>query len=107
MFAGITNRITERNNAQRPGVVQIILHPGWRTNPNADSDNDIALIRLSTSLTLDANVQPIAYASNNAGLTNPGVNALVSGWGALSEGGPTSNVLQSANVPIVANATGE
>lgn len=107
VFAGITNRITERNNAQRPVVAQIIRHPGWGTNPNAEFDNDIALIRLSTPLTFNANVQPIIYASNNAGLTNPGVNALVSGWGRTMENGQLSDVLQSVNVPIVANATGE
>ena len=79
VFAGITNITTERNSAQRPTVAAVIPHPSYGATANARNDNDIALLRLSTPLTFNANVQSIPYATNG-NLTNPGTNALVSGW---------------------------
>jgi hypothetical protein len=49
---------------------------------------------------------PIAIADAEAvalGLTDPGVVSTVSGWGALSEGGPSPDDLQAVEVPIISN----
>lgn len=107
VIAGITNR-SQKNTGQIVNVAQVIIHPSYGTNPNSINDNDLALLRLTTPVTFNANVQAIPYATQadaNAGLTNPGVNTTVSGWGLLSETGAQPDQLQSVNVPIVANAT--
>ncbi|MGB3586183.1 MAG: trypsin-like serine protease [Tunicatimonas sp.] len=107
VFAGVTLR-SNRNSGQVRTVTQIIRHNNWGTNANSRFDNDIALLRLNTPLTFNANVQGIRYATANdvtRGLTNAGVITTVSGWGQLAEGGSTPDHLQSVNVPIVVNAT--
>ena len=64
VFAGISLR-SARNTGQVRSVVQIVRHPGWRTNPNSFFDNDIALLRLNTPLAFNANVQGVRYATAN------------------------------------------
>lgn len=106
VYAGISLR-SAKNTGQRRDVLQIIRNAGWNRNTFA---NDIALLRLSTPLTFNANVQSVRYATAadaNAGVTNAGVNTLISGWGLLAAGGVQPNQLQSVNVPIIANATAQ
>lgn len=62
------------------------------------NDNDVAVVKLQKSLQAPT-VQLIAGASDS-----PGSVATVVGWGAFSEGSPTSPVLQQVEVPIVDNA---
>ena len=65
------------------------------------------LLELASPLNLSgpkAKAIPIMTAQAAAsGIQNPGVNALISGWGALSSGGTDPDILQKAIVPIVAN----
>lgn len=85
VHAGVTRR-SQKNLGQLRNVVQIIRHPNWNRNTLA---NDIALLRLSSPLTINNNVQSIRYATANdavQGFTNPGVNARISGWGSLANG---------------------
>lgn len=107
IYAGITLR-GEKNNGQIRNVVEIIRHPDYGTNPDSRFDHDIALLRLSSPLILNNEVQVIDYATQadaNAGWTDPGRIATVSGWGRLFSGGNQPNHLQSINIPIVDNAT--
>lgn len=92
--------VAKKNLGQLRNVLQIIRHPNWNRNTFA---NDIALIRLSSPLTFNANVQGIQYATANdagQGFTNPGVNARISGWGLLATNGAQPDHLQAATVPI-------
>nr|QEI22866.1 putative trypsin-like serine protease [Oryctes rhinoceros] len=67
-------------------------------------DFDIAVAQISGSFALGTT------GVNTIGLPSPGVrpavgtNAVVSGWGATSEGGPAANQLQAVVVPIVSQA---
>ncbi|EYF08748.1 trypsin-like serine protease [Chondromyces apiculatus] len=87
-------------------IEQVIPYPGY---VDTDEGKDVALIKLSTPLTLNTTtVKAIALATAadaSAGLLNVGVTANVSGWGTLSSGGSSPNTLQAVNVPIVSNAT--
>lgn len=107
IYAGITLR-SQKNNGQIRNVVEIIRHPDYGTNPDSNSDNDIALLRLSAPLNLNANVQIIDYATQvdaDVGWTDPGEVATLSGWGLLAVGGNQPDHLQSIEVPIEDNAT--
>ena len=74
-------------------------------NPNYDTitaDGDVALLKLAGKANLNAaNVGVIRLNSQVA--TQAGATAVVTGWGALSEGGEGPDVLQEVSVPIVSD----
>ncbi len=78
-------------------VAFVLTHNAYDSNTN---DNDIALVRLASSLSINS-VGLIDAAQTNA---QPGDPSTVVGWGAISEGGPTSVVLRQVEVPIRAQA---
>jgi hypothetical protein len=102
--AGITRVSTSGTAGQLRDVSQIIMFPGYVT---PEQGKDVALLKLSAPLDLsDPNVTPIdmiSAADAAAGLTNTGVNATVTGWGTLTSGGTTPDVLQKVTVPIISN----
>nr|UXX33473.1 serine protease-like protein [Holotrichia oblita] len=76
-------------------VSAITAHPDY----NTEIENDIAVVRLASSLTFSASIAPIPMASVNP---SAGENAVVTGWGDVVEGAQTGvNVLQAVTVPIV------
>ncbi|TVQ93936.1 MAG: T9SS C-terminal target domain-containing protein [Bacteroidetes bacterium] len=85
-------------------ISDIIVHPDYGTTNN-EHQFDIALLRLSNNIDFDhpgkASVNIVTQGDASNGLTDPGVMAKVSGWGALSFGGPSPNILQAVEVPIV------
>ena len=89
------------NEGQRHSVAQIILHPNYDENTN---DSDIALLRLAT-----ASAQPTisVITPATANLANPGVNAIVAGWGNMDPDGGQNfpDALQQVTVPIISNET--
>jgi hypothetical protein len=103
--AGITRVSTSGSAGQLRDVAQIIMFPGYVT---PEQGKDVALLKLSQPLNLsDPNVTPIdivTAADAVAGVTNPGVNATVTGWGTLSSGGNSPDVLQKVTVPIISNS---
>ncbi|MFO8067135.1 MAG: trypsin-like serine protease [Bacteroidales bacterium] len=84
-------------------VSEMIMHEEY--DPD-NINNDVALVRLSSQLDFEnPKTQPLAIATEedaDNGLTDPGVIAKISGWGALSEGGSSPDILQAAEVPIKA-----
>lgn len=99
--------VTDKNDAtgQDVAVLRQILHPLYGIP--VGRTNDIALLELADPLDLtgpNAKAIPIMTAElAAAGLENPGVMAIATGWGATSEGGPVSDILQQVAVPIVSN----
>jgi secreted trypsin-like serine protease len=87
-------------------VARVVLHPGY--DPSATPPrNDAALLRLAHPLAMDDAVAAIELVSPDdaeAGLTDPGVIATVSGWGRLASHGGVTDVLHAVDVPIVSNA---
>ncbi len=80
------------------GVDFVLTHSAY--NPDTQ-ENDIALVKLAS-----------ASGQGTVGLidagdtgSQPGDDSTVIGWGRLTEGGATSNLLQEVTIPIVSNAT--
>lgn len=103
--AGVTN--WNDPSGQDMAIEEIIWHPGYGSVPQNPYVFDIALIRLSNPLDLSGDnakaIRPVSPEDALNGLTDPGVLTAISGWGATSQGGPGSIVLQVAFVPIVSN----
>jgi trypsin len=103
VLAGV-DRLSD-TNGQVVEVAEVIPFPGF-VDPT--QGKDVSLLRLAQPLALDGvRTAPIAIADENAvaqGLTDPGVSSTVSGWGALTEGGPSPDDLQAVEVPIISNA---
>ena len=106
VHAGSTDQ-TDNTVGQRIAVDQIIVHPDWTGNITTVG-NDIALLHLAQPLCFNANVQPVAYANASVPVEviQPGVTATISGWGRFqTNSNQCATILQSAQVPIIANAT--
>ncbi|KAL2078805.1 hypothetical protein ACEWY4_026490 [Coilia grayii] len=83
-------------------VSEIIRHEDYDSNT---SDNDIALLRLSSSVTFTNFIRPVCLAA--AGSTyNAGTNTWVTGWGTIRTGVPlpSPQTLQEVEVPVVSNS---
>ena len=107
VHAGSTDQ-TDNNVGQRIAVDQIIIHPDWTGNFTTVG-NDIALLHLAQPLCFNANVQPVAYANGSvpAEVTQVGNTVTISGWGRTNTNntGDCATILQSAQMPIIDNAT--
>ncbi|MCB9674613.1 MAG: serine protease [Alphaproteobacteria bacterium] len=80
-------------------VSQAIMHPNYRASTN---DYDMALLRLSRSA---AGYPKIPLVDpDSASVAAPGTMATVTGWGTLSSGGSSPDVLMEVDVPILSNA---
>lgn len=77
-------------------VVRYWVHPGYRSPPQGD---DVAVLLLDRPVpyrTVRLETEHDAYRA--------GVPATVFGWGYTSEDGPSSPVLRSADVPLIADS---
>lgn len=83
---------------QPQDVTSIVLHPDY---DSGTTSSDISLLKISSALTYDDYVAAIPIPSQGQTFTG---NAVVSGWGTLTEGGDTPTVLQSVTVPFVTDA---
>lgn len=106
VVAGVTRR-SNTSSGQVREVSQIIVYPGFTT---PTSGRDAALLHLSQPFDLSpaaVGTIPIATpADASAGLTDAGVNAVVTGWGTLrSSDFSLPETLQAVTVPIVSNAS--
>lgn len=105
VVAGIT-RISQQSTGQIRTVDAIVTYPGYT---DASNGKDVALLHLSSALDLSgANAKAIALVTPTeatAGATNAGVTSRVTGWGTLSSGGSSPDILQTVDVPLVSNAT--
>ena len=64
-------------------VAQIILHPNYDSD---STDNDIALLKLSSPVSFTDYVRPVCLAAGDS-VFNNGTGSWVTGWGKIQEGG--------------------
>lgn len=85
------------------GVSRVIKHHAYES---ATTDNDIALLRLSSPLPLSSTIRPIAplSASQEQQLAATTTLATVTGWGTTGPGGSVSAVLMQAQVPLISSS---
>ncbi|MEM8858852.1 MAG: trypsin-like serine protease [Chloroflexota bacterium] len=96
---GVHDRDQFTSDIQAFNVTQVIPHPNY--NPST-FDSDVALLKLDGSATIVPGVVETVRLNTETNLAG-GTLATVTGWGALSQGGNTSQILQEVSVPIVTN----
>eukprot|EP00095_Tigriopus_kingsejongensis_P010773 maker-scaffold1742_size29367-snap-gene-0.3 protein:Tk10773 transcript:maker-scaffold1742_size29367-snap-gene-0.3-mRNA-1 annotation:"tripsin " len=81
------------------GVDRLVIHPNYNSKTE---DNDFALVKLNRSVSFDSStvVRPICLPIEDL-TESEGKSVTVSGWGATSQGGQVSNVLQEVMIPLV------
>ncbi|XP_017849065.1 serine proteinase stubble isoform X2 [Drosophila busckii] len=79
-------------------VSKKVVHPKYNF---FTYEYDLALVKLEQPLEFAPHVSPICLPETESLLI--GMNATVTGWGRLSEGGTLPSVLQEVSVPIVSN----
>lgn len=80
-------------------VVAVDVNAGYN---ELTQQNDVAMLKLDRP----APYQPLrVIGTNESSSWVPGTLARIIGWGTTSEGGPTSDLLLEADVPIVADST--
>uniref|UniRef100_A0A0A1WSH0 Serine proteinase stubble n=1 Tax=Zeugodacus cucurbitae TaxID=28588 RepID=A0A0A1WSH0_ZEUCU len=80
------------------GVAKKVVHPKYNF---FTYEYDLALVKLEQPVEFAPHVSPICLPQTDSLLI--GMNATVTGWGRLSEGGTLASVLQEVSVPIVSN----
>ncbi|XP_038594481.1 transmembrane protease serine 9-like [Micropterus salmoides] len=82
-------------------VSQIIIHPSYNAY---SSDNDLCLLKLSSTVTFTTYIQPVCLAATGSTFYK-GTEAWVTGWGTTGSGVPLPypGNLMEVQVPIVGN----
>ena len=86
--------------SNRVDVAEIINHPNYDSQT---LDNDFSILRLSNPVTFTNAVSPACLPADRSN-TYAGVTATVTGWGDLSTGGSSPDVLQEVDVTVTTNA---
>ena len=73
-------------NEESRSVARIILHPNYDSD---SSNNDIALLRLSSPVEFTDYIRPVCLAASDS-VFNKGTDSWVTGWGSVKEGGESA-----------------
>ncbi|XP_069044038.1 ovochymase-like isoform X2 [Lepisosteus oculatus] len=99
VYLGVTDTGSSTNTVSSK-VLQIIRHPNYDSSTN---NNDIALMKLNSSVSFNNYIQPVCLADTSSSFYN-GTSCWVTGWGDTVEGGTTlPSTLQEVQLPIIGN----
>merc|ERR1712059_13043 len=98
IVAGAHNKVTPDGLEQTVGVAKLTVHENYGDPKNYE--NDIALWELTEALVIDDRVQAVPLPSQEQQSHG---SCSVSGWGTLSSGGETPDVLMVVDVPVVSD----
>ena len=96
VLAGANNIDIAESGHQKIQIDETIIHPKY----DDSLINDICILRLSSKLVLSNETRAAAVKLPHEGYTATGM-AVVSGWGATSEGGAGTAILMNVTVPII------
>ncbi|XP_076153761.1 serine protease 33-like isoform X3 [Alosa pseudoharengus] len=101
IFLGRQTQEGSNANEVSRTVTRVIRHPNY--NPST-SDNDAALLQLSSSVTFTNYIRPVCLAAASSTF-NRGTDSWVTGWGTIRSGVPlpSPQTLQEVEVPVVGN----
>lgn len=97
IVAGEHNLFEDSGDEQTVHVKHNHIHEHYNANTMT---NDICLLELSAPLEMNSKVAGVAMPGQDAEFTGA---AVVSGWGTLSSGGSSPDVLMAVTVPIVSD----
>jgi len=80
-------------------VSEVRIHPAYL---NRNYDNDLALLRLDTPVAFTKYILPICLPDKDLKIT--GKKGYISGWGKTFEDGPSPELLNQVDVPILSNS---
>lgn len=83
-------------------VSEVIVHPGWNFQQTQQYDNDIALVKLVSSISV-CSAEPIPLPPANIEIPD-GADIVISGWGATEEDGTNVPSLLEVTVPYIPSA---
>uniref|UniRef100_A0A663N6Y9 Enteropeptidase n=1 Tax=Athene cunicularia TaxID=194338 RepID=A0A663N6Y9_ATHCN len=94
----------DQSDMTQPSIVirnidQIIINPHYMKRTK---DSDIAVMHLQYKVQYTVYIQPICLPEKNQQFL-PGINCSIAGWGKIMHEGPTSDILQEAEVPLISN----
>lgn len=78
-------------------VSATVIHPNY---DSSTIDYDVGIVTLASALSFSDSIATISMAAQDQDVPD-GTDSVVSGWGALTQGGPSPDGLQAVNVPIV------
>ncbi|XP_066221989.1 enteropeptidase isoform X2 [Saccopteryx leptura] len=92
------------SNLTSPQVVtrlidQIVINPHYNKRRK---NSDIAMMHLESKVNYTDYIQPICLPEENQ-VFPPGEICFIAGWGRLVHQGPTADILQEADVPLLSN----
>ncbi|XP_029582936.1 transmembrane protease serine 9 [Salmo trutta] len=99
VYLGRQNQQGSNPNEVSLTVTQIICHPNYISST---SDNDMCLLKLSSSVTFTNYIRPVCLAAQGSSFY-AGTTSWVTGWGTLNSGGSLPQILQEVDVPVVGN----
>ncbi|XP_029103558.1 elastase-1-like [Scleropages formosus] len=100
---GDHNIYVSEGTEQVVGVSGVYIHPNWNSNSVANG-YDIALLRLSSDVTLNSYVQLASLPPSGQILPNNNP-CYITGWGYTQSGGQLSASLKQAYLPLVDYST--
>lgn len=95
VVAGMTSLIDDISTKQEIRANTTVIHERYNA---VTKDNDIALIKLESSLTLNDYVKAVDLPVEGV---SAGTSCNMTGWGTLTETGDLSDILQKVIIPIV------
>ncbi|XP_015818761.3 chymotrypsin-like protease CTRL-1 [Nothobranchius furzeri] len=101
LYLGRETQAGPNVNEVSRSVSQIIVHPNYN---NTLYNNDLALMKLGTSVTFTDYIRPICLASSSSQFFNSTL-CWATGWGKLNktENLPVTQPLQQVQVPVIGN----
>ncbi|KAM4889441.1 enteropeptidase [Thomomys bottae] len=93
-----------KSNLSSPHIVtrlidQIVINPHYNKRTK---NNDIAMLHLEFKVNYTDYIQPICLPEENQ-VFLPERNCSIAGWGTVAYEGPTADILQEANIPLLSN----